>query len=261
MQKQKGGERVYFLFPTKWCKRSSTAAPTTPETSLGWTPTPHHQVLHPTDPQCWLCWSSEQTPWSAIHLLTICPNAEQQAPGNPRWTASFTPGKISRQNKLPSCPQTSSQQLLYFTSWWGKENTSFWSPSPSSQGMSDENTGNQHRRSSNNLLADLLSFHTWLECLGNSEKPWQVTSPPNPTLSHLCHKPHRPIIQLGLEKKCRDASVYHQELLPFYHIICDLLHIKRINSLVFPSQHVQETQHNNSSLYHSNGRKWQWHDR
>jgi len=54
---------------------------------------------------------------------------------------------------------------------------------------------------------------------------------PDLSLSHLCHEPHRPFIQSDLGKRCSDAFVYHQELLPFYHVTHDFLCIKSINCL------------------------------
>lgn len=88
----------------------------------------------------------------------------------------------------------------------------------------------KHSRCSINLLlrywASVLG-RNFLETLKNHDN-WP---PPNSSLSHLCHEPYRPFIQSGLGKQCRDAFVYHQELLPFYHVIHDFLCIKRINCL------------------------------
>lgn len=245
----------------KYVKRSSTTAFNTPESSLGWTPTPHHQLFHPTDPQHWLCWSPEQTPWSARHLLTICPPAGQQLTGNPRWTVSFIPGKISRQNKAPYPPALKHHHSSFYILCHDEEKEILPSdhhhPHPSGCQMKIQAISTGEAQLIYLQIIELpylagMPWKYWKPMTSDFPKPHHLTS--------LSQAP-RPVIQSGLEKQCRDAFVYHQELLPFYHIICGLLHIKRINSLVFPWQHVQENQHNHSSLNHSNGRKWQWHDR
>lgn len=128
-------------------------------------------------PQHWLCWSPEQTAWSARHLLTICPPAGQQVLGNPRWTASFTPGKISRQNKAPYPLDLKHHHNSFFILPCDEEKEILPSdhhhPHPRGRKMKMQaiNTGEAQL-----IYFRLLSFHTWLECLGNTESPWQVTS-------------------------------------------------------------------------------------
>lgn len=164
-----------------------------------------------------------------VGVLNKCPGQQDTCSpsalllaGNPRWTGSFTPGKISRQNKAPYFLALKCHHNRFYILCCDREKKIL----PSDHHYPHPRGCQMKIQAINAGEAEITELPYLAGMPWKYWNPWKVTSLKPHPLTPLPQAPQN-CQSVRLEKQCRDAFVYHQELFPFHDIVCDFLHIKK----------------------------------